>query len=81
VRTGERQTLTFTVPNPAPAGGTLLDVTTDIPESVIMPEVIILQGQTSITVTVEGGRPGTGNLFLKGFSSGELTIPTTVSPR
>jgi hypothetical protein len=81
VRTGERQTLTFTVPNPAPAGGTLLDVTTDIPESVIMPEVIIPQGQTSITVTVEGGRPGTGNLFLKGFSSGELTIPTTVSPR
>ena len=47
----------------------------------IMPEVIIPQGQTSITVTVEGGRPGTGNLFLKGFSSGELTIPTTVSPR
>lgn len=81
VRTGERQTLTFTIPNPAPAGGTLLDVTTDIPESVIMPEVIVPQGQTSISVTVEGGRPGSGNLFLKGFGSGELTIPMSVSAR
>jgi len=81
VRTGERQTLTFTIPNPAPAGGTLLDVTTDIPESVIMPEVIVPQGQTSISVTVEGGRPGNGNLFLKGFGSGELTIPMSVSAR
>jgi hypothetical protein len=81
VRTGERQTLTFTIPNPAPAGGTLLDVTTDIPESVIMPEVIVPQGQTSISVTVEGGRPGSGNLFLKGFGSGELTIPMSVSGR
>jgi hypothetical protein len=81
VRTGERQTLTFTIPNPAPAGGTLLDVTTDIPESVIMPEVIVPQGQTSISVTVEGGRPGNGNLFLKGFGAGELTIPMSVSAR
>lgn len=81
VRTGERQTLTFTIPNPAPAGGTLLDITTDIPESVIMPEVIVPQGQTSISVTVEGGRPGNGNLFLKGFGSGELTIPMSVSGR
>jgi len=81
VRTGERQTITFTIPNPAPAGGTLLDITTDIPESVIMPEVIVPQGQTSISVTVEGGRPGNGNLFLKGFGSGELTIPMSVSAR
>src|SRR5215212_3247072 len=39
LRSGERQTLTFSLPNAAPPGGTLLDITTDVPESVIMPDV------------------------------------------
>lgn len=81
LRTGERQTLSFTLPNSAPPGGTLLDVTTDIPDSVIMPEVVVPQGQSSITVTVAGGKPGSGSLYLKGFGAGELTIPVTVSGR
>ena len=60
------------------AGGLLLDVTTDVPESVIMPEIIVPEGQTSVTITVEGGRPGSGSLFLKGYGSGEITIPVVV---
>ena len=76
--TGARMPLTFSVPNPAPAGGLLLDITTDVPESVIMPEIVVPQGQTSVTITVEGGRPGTGSLFLKGYGSGEITIPVSV---
>jgi hypothetical protein len=81
LRTGDRTTLTFNLPNPAPPGGTLLDVATDAPESVIMPEVIVPQGQSSISVTVEGGKPGNGTLYLKGFGAGEITVPLTVSPR
>ncbi|HWA85857.1 MAG TPA: IPT/TIG domain-containing protein [Opitutus sp.] len=79
LHTGERQQLTFTVPNAAPPGGLLLDVTTDVPESVIMPEVIVPDGQTSVTITVEGGQPGNGSLFLKGYDSGEATIPVSVT--
>ena len=79
LRTGSVQPLTFSVPNPAPAGGLLLDVTTDVPESVIMPEVIVPAGETSVTVDVQGGRPGSGNLFLKGYEAGEVTIPVTVT--
>jgi hypothetical protein len=75
---GQKQSLTFTVTQPAPAGGMLLDVTTDVPESVIMPEVVVPEGQTSVTVTVEGGKAGSGSLFLKGYGSGEVTIPVTV---
>jgi len=75
---GQKQSLTFTVTQPAPAGGMLLDVTTDVPESVIMPEVVVPQGQTSVTVTVEGGKVGSGSLFLKGYGSGEVTIPVSV---
>lgn len=81
LQTGARQMLTFTLPNAAPPGGTLLDVTTDVPESVIMPEVIVPQGQTTVSITVEGGKAGSGNLFLKGFGSGEVTVPVTVTPR
>ena len=81
LQTGQQQPLTFTLPNPAPPGGTLIDVTTDVPESVIMPEVVLPQGQTTVTVNVEGGKPGTGSLFLKGYGSGEVTIPVTVNAR
>jgi hypothetical protein len=79
LRTGSRQALSFSIPNPAPPGGTLLDIATDVPESVIMPEVIVPQGQTTVTITVEGGKPGSGSLFLKGFGAGEISVPVTVS--
>lgn len=81
LRTGDRQTLTFELPNPAPLGGTLIDVQTDVPDSVIMPEVIVPQGQTYVSVQVEGGKPGSGSLFLKGFGTGEMTVPVTVTAR
>ena len=80
LRAGGRQALTFSLPTSAPPGGTLLDIATDVPESVIMPEVMVPQGQNSVTVQVEGGKPGTGTLFLKGFGAGEVTVPVTVTP-
>lgn len=76
---GGSQPLTFTIPAPASSGGQLLDVTTDIPDSVIMPEVIVPEGQSSVTIDVRGGKPGSGSLFLKGYGvSGEITVPVTV---
>jgi hypothetical protein len=77
---GQQENVTFMLANPAPAGGILLDVATDVPESVIMPEVVVPQGQTSVTVSVQGGKPGTGSLVLKGYGSGgQLTVPVTVA--
>ncbi|MDF3056067.1 MAG: hypothetical protein K0R17_282 [Rariglobus sp.] len=75
---GQSQTLTFTLSNPAPTGGLLLDVTTDAPDSVIMPEVVVPAGSTTATVDVKGGKPGTGSLFLKGFGSSEIAVPVSV---
>ena len=43
-----------------------------------MPEVVVAAGCTNATVNVTGGKPGSGSLFLKGFGSGEITIPVTV---
>lgn len=76
--TGQRQTLVFNTPQPATAGGLLLDVTTDVPESIIMPEVIVPAGSDTVSVTVEGGLPGRGSLYLRGYGAGEITIPVTV---
>ncbi len=76
---GQKQAVTFTITHPAPPGGLLLDVTTDVPESVIMPEVLVPEGQTTVSVTVEGGKPGAGSLFLKGYGSGEVSVPVSVS--
>jgi hypothetical protein len=82
LRPGEQQTLTFTISNPAPSGGLLLDVATDVPSSVIMPEVVIPAGQTSASITVQGGQPGTGSLVLKGYAGGgDVSIPITVSAK
>jgi hypothetical protein len=75
---GSKRALTFTIGHPAPAGGLLLDITTDVPESVIMPEVVVAEGQTAVTVEVEGGKPGSGSLFLKGYGNGEVSVPVTV---
>ena len=80
LRTGEQQALTFTIPQPAPAGGMLIDVTTDVPQSIVMPEVIVAAGQTSVTVPVQGGKPGDGSLFFKS-SAGESTVSVTVSAK
>ena len=80
LRTGEQQALTFTIPQPAPAGGMLIDVTTDAPQSIVMPEVIVAAGQTSVTVPVQGGKPGNGSLFFKS-SAGESTVSVTVSAK
>ncbi|MDB6094433.1 MAG: hypothetical protein JWM32_1995 [Verrucomicrobia bacterium] len=81
LRTGERQPVTFTIPNAAPMGGLLLDITTDVPESVIMPEVMVPQGQNTVTVTIEGGKPGSGSLFLKGYGTGEVNVPVSVTAK
>ena len=81
LRSGERTTLFFALESQAPAGGQLIDVSTDVPKSVIMPEVIVPAGATSVSITVQGSQPGTGSLFVSGTGSGEMTIPVTVNAR
>jgi hypothetical protein len=80
LRQGEQQALTFTIPNPAPAGGMLIDVTTDVPDSIVMPEVLVAAGQTSVTVPVQGGKPGSGSLFFRS-SAGESSVAVTVTAK
>jgi hypothetical protein len=81
LRRGERASLLFSLAAPAPSGGLLVNVTTDIPHSVIMPEVIIPAGQTSVNVTVQGGEPASGSLFVGAAGRGEIAVPVSVTSR
>ena len=63
---------------PAPAGGLFIDVTTDVPDSVVMPVVMVPANQTSVTVPIQGGKPGSGSLFFRS-SAGESSIAVTVT--
>jgi hypothetical protein len=80
LRSGEQQALTFTIPSPAPAGGMLIDVRTDVPASVIMPEVMVPANATSVTVPVQGGQVGSGSLFFTS-SAGESSVAVTVTAK
>jgi len=80
LRSGEQQALTFTIPQPAPAGGMLIDVTTDVPDSVVMPEALVPAGASSVTIPVQGGKPGSGSLFFRS-SAGESSVAVTVTAK
>lgn len=81
LRSGSKATLSFSLGSPAPEGGLLIDVTTDVPKSVIMPEVIIPAGATTATIKIQGGQPGSGSLFISGAGEGEISVPVTVTAR
>ena len=75
---GESLILLVQLSGVAPPGGLAVDVTTDVPESVIMPEVVIPAGAQTVSVSVEGGIPGSGNLYLTIPGSPELVVPVIV---
>ncbi len=78
---GQKAPLVFRLPAEAPAGGLALDITTDAPASVIMPEVAIPGGARSVNVVVQGGRPGSGTIYISAPGYGESTVQVNVSAR
>jgi hypothetical protein len=52
---------------------------TDVKGTVIIPQIMIPAGGTTVTVPVQGGLAGSCTLFLAGSASGEIHIPVTVT--
>lgn len=75
---GEVTQIIFETDVMAPTGGLPLEVATDIPNSVIMPEATIAEGQRSVSVPVRGGEPGSGSLYITVPGFDTLVIPVTV---
>jgi hypothetical protein len=78
IKSGESIPVTFFIDSAAPVGGLVIDVQTLIPESVIMPVVKIPEGQRSVSVTVQGGKPGSDFLIINAEGYEKAKIPISV---
>jgi hypothetical protein len=74
----QRAMIIFSINATAPQTGFLIDVTTDIAESIVMPEVLIPAGARSVNVPVTAGIAGRGSLFIEMDGYNSITIPVTV---
>lgn len=75
---GDVTQLTFQIDGVAPSSGLSISVTTNVPESIILPEVVIPAGYSSAVVTVEGGAPGSGQLYAEAPGFAMQTVNVTV---
>ena len=64
IQSGSSNILLFKIDYDAPEGGLKISVKTDIPNSVIMPEARINQGDKTVNITVKGGEVGEGKLVI-----------------
>lgn len=80
IGSGQVQRLLFKVDFEAPVGGLIVEVTTDVPAGVIMEEVIIPQGASTISIPVKGGVPSRGNLYVNVPGFDEVVVPVEVTP-
>ncbi len=75
---GQRTVLVFGIEFDAPENGVAINVRTDVPQSVIMPEVVIPAGSRTVSVPVQGGIAGQGVIVATAPGFTELTIPVQV---
>lgn len=71
-------TMIFNIGFTAPKGGYPIDVKTNIPSSIIMEEVVVPEGQNSVSVMVKGAAAGKGSLYVNGLGFEEKVIPVEV---
>jgi hypothetical protein len=73
---GGKTLMVFSVDNEAPEGGLPITVKTDIPASVIMPEVSIPAGARSASVTVEAGPAASGKMVVSapGYAPADISV-------
>jgi len=75
---GERSIVVFSAQSKAPVEGLYINVETDIPDSIIMPEVVIPGGARSVNVPIQGGVTGRGSLFIEMNGYEPVRVPVTV---
>ncbi|MDR0727822.1 MAG: IPT/TIG domain-containing protein [Puniceicoccales bacterium] len=62
----------------APGDGVEIDVTTDIPDAVVVPDMFVRNGKSSTTVAIEGVEPARGTLFLRADGFMETAVPIVI---
>ena len=75
INSGDSATLLFKIDYDAPPGGLAIDVKTNVPDSVVMPEAVIAEGDRTVNIPVEGGTAGEGKLIISpGYESVEISV-------
>ncbi|MEY3000051.1 MAG: hypothetical protein RL648_265 [Verrucomicrobiota bacterium] len=76
---GSTDFLIIETDNAAPAGGLYIETQTDLPEALIVPEIVIPEGARSVNVNISADRPGSGVLVLSVPGYAPVNIPVTVN--
>jgi len=71
--------VTFDIGLPAPEGGVPVSVLTDIPASIIMPEIVIPAGESSVTVKITGGAVALGSLHVSAPGFNQAVVPVKIT--
>ena len=78
IKSGDSANLLFKIDFDAPSSGLVIDVKTDIPNSVIMPEATISQGNKTVSIPIQAGEPGEGKLVVTAPGYQPVEIPLKV---
>lgn len=78
MKTGDRKLVTISIDVEAPEFGLPLEITTDIPDSIVMHDVTIRGGEKTANVVIAGGEHGSGTLFIGSPGFEECEIPVFI---
>jgi hypothetical protein len=78
IQSGDSATLLFKIDFEAPAGGIPIDIKTNIPTSIIMPEALITEGDKTVNIPVQGGEPGEGKMIITAAGYEAVEVPVKV---
>lgn len=75
---GQQQALAFVLDYPAPYQGLEIRMTTDIPDSIQLPEIVIPAGARTVSSTIKAEKAGSGHLFIHANGLPERVVPVTI---
>lgn len=77
--TGQKAIMVFSSEFDAPEGGLPISILTNIPQSLVMGSVVIPAGKRSVSIKIEGGQPGAGQINIAAPGFNPMVIPVTVT--
>jgi hypothetical protein len=75
---GKSVELVISLSSQAPGEGIEIDVTTDIPDAVFVPDVMVRGGKSATTATIEGAESARGTPFLRANGFTETAVPVVI---
>ena len=78
IASGDSATLLFKIDYDAPSGGLPIEVRTNVPDSVVMPEANIAEGDRTVNIPIQGGAPGEGKLIITAPGYDSVEVPVRV---